>query len=604
MKQWIKLWLLLLVSALILVGCLNDGDDDVPHFNEISELEVPENFDWNNIQEVNVDVTVIGLPEARANSRVELLDESGQILTAGILQDNTVMLKARYSDLGGNLQVYLPAFNLVKRLKGGLVDYKVTLQISNVESKDCVNLFGNPGFEDNQEYDDGGDDDDDDGEWEESSDLTGVLYPAPQNYHPPIDGNWYYYQQNNNHNIRLVEQNNNTYVSLAKHSFLYQAVAVNGGGEASFQFDISNYNWNYFSLQIHLTSYAADGSMTGDEYIYYNSYWDGIYGDWQNLSHDFVVPDNTVEIAFTLYVNSNTVRFWVDNFGLCLENQLVDTDNDGVSDEEDDYPDDPTKSVKVKYPTQGQLIVAFEDLWPDMGDYDFNDLVLGVNQEFGLNANNEYTYIKTDLEVRGNGATINNVLAMQLDWLESIGGTNTYTHVGDNNMQLVPSNGDMFIDGNKVVIINGVLDGLSPYYQNNGIGVSASYQNFSFEVTMDPISSTTASLSPDFFIYDYFNPQKEIHLPGRPATANADMNLFGTGDDASIPTSDIWYVTDTNLPWGFEIIDHTGNYMHPLENISILNAYRYFGNWANSGGLSHMDWFLDADNDSVYHTSY
>ncbi len=55
---------------------------------------------------------------------------------------------------------------------------------------------------------------------------------------------------------------------------------------------------------------------------------------------------------------------------------------DGVPNDEDDYPEDPTRAFN-SYDTAS---VAFEDLWPAMGDYDFNDLVLGCTYKIVTNA--------------------------------------------------------------------------------------------------------------------------------------------------------------------------------------------------------------------------
>ncbi|MBN2830225.1 MAG: LruC domain-containing protein [Candidatus Cloacimonetes bacterium] len=581
MKKTLLILMSILIALFILLstGCMSD--DDVPNIDKISELEVPEDFEWNNIRSVTVNVTVVGLPASREHCRVELLDGSGNQVSAGLVNDGEIVLKGRVSNLAGDLQVYIPSYNLKKRLEGYLSEYSVVLQVSNIASKTIMNLFGNPGFED------------------------GDMISAPIFYHPPIDGNWYYNQQNSSQNFFYYTEADNTYLSFPKRGYLYQAVAANGGSDATFSFDINNYTNGYVVYQIHLTSYSENGAMTGDSYLTLNTYWDGIDDNWWNVSWDLTIPDNTVEAVLSIYSNSYSTRCLFDNFGFYTDGGVVDSDLDGVPDDEDDYPNDDTKAIKEIYPATGSLIVAFEDLWPNLGDYDFNDMVLGIVQEFGLNANNEYVYLKTEVEVRGNGANLNNVLAMQLDWAETNGTTTTYTPIGDAAiLQLLPSTSNVSLDNNIVTIINGVETELTPYYQNNGVGISANYQSFVFEVIFNPISSPTAVISPDFFIYDFVNRDKEIHLPGRPATAFANVNFFGAGDDDSDPANGIWYQTDTNLPWGFEIIDHTSAYKHPLESVSILNAYRYFGNWANSGGLSYLDWFLQPDNSLVYNPAY
>ena len=71
--------------------------------------------------------------------------------------------------------------------------------------------------------------------------------------------------------------------------------------------------------------------------------------------------------------------YWSDPANGCvpLSTGITDTDNDGVADEDDDYPSDPYRAYNNYYPAQGVYgTVAFEDNWPNKADYDFNDLVV------------------------------------------------------------------------------------------------------------------------------------------------------------------------------------------------------------------------------------
>ena len=55
----------------------------------------------------------------------------------------------------------------------------------------------------------------------------------------------------------------------------------------------------------------------------------------------------------------------------------------------DDYPNDPTRTYRSYFPSSGHQTIAFEDLRPAMGDYDFNDLVLSQKVVIERNENNE-----------------------------------------------------------------------------------------------------------------------------------------------------------------------------------------------------------------------
>ncbi len=62
-----------------------------------------------------------------------------------------------------------------------------------------------------------------------------------------------------------------------------------------------------------------------------------------------------------------------------------DTDGDGVDDENDAYPTDPDRSTDQYLPSENTYgTMAFEDLWPSEGDYDFNDMVVNYNWHYVL----------------------------------------------------------------------------------------------------------------------------------------------------------------------------------------------------------------------------
>jgi len=66
-----------------------------------------------------------------------------------------------------------------------------------------------------------------------------------------------------------------------------------------------------------------------------------------------------------------------------------DSDGDGVIDESDDFPNDPDKAYLIIYPSGSNYYFhLFEDLWPGMGDYDFNDVILKTKLHAYKNSSN------------------------------------------------------------------------------------------------------------------------------------------------------------------------------------------------------------------------
>lgn len=78
----------------------------------------------------------------------------------------------------------------------------------------------------------------------------------------------------------------------------------------------------------------------------------------------------------------------------------VDTDGDGIPDDDDDYPNDAAKAFDNYYPNPSSYAsYAFEDLWPNMGDYDFNDLVIRFRINPITNANNKVVELDLGFKV-------------------------------------------------------------------------------------------------------------------------------------------------------------------------------------------------------------
>jgi hypothetical protein len=64
----------------------------------------------------------------------------------------------------------------------------------------------------------------------------------------------------------------------------------------------------------------------------------------------------------------------------------IDTDGDGIQDQDDAFPY-PAVAFELFTPSKyGTGTIAFEDLWPSYGDYDFNDVALNYQVIVKLNS--------------------------------------------------------------------------------------------------------------------------------------------------------------------------------------------------------------------------
>ncbi len=90
-----------------------------------------------------------------------------------------------------------------------------------------------------------------------------------------------------------------------------------------------------------------------------------------------------------------------------------DSDGDGVNNDEDDYPSDPNRAYNNYFPASSYGSLAFEDLWPGRGDYDFNDLVVDYQFKTVTNASNFVKEIKAYFVVKAIGASLKNGFGFQ-----------------------------------------------------------------------------------------------------------------------------------------------------------------------------------------------
>lgn len=270
-----------------------------------------------------------------------------------------------------------------------------------------------------------------------------------------------------------------------------------------------------------------------------------------------------------------------------------DTDNDGVPDVDDQYPEDPDRAFDNYYPNQDDFSTfAYEDLWPGLGDYDFNDLVLDFQYQIVTNAENKIVDIIATTHVKAAGATLNNGFGIAFPTAPTnCESANGYNHVTSSlNM-----NAKGYENGHTVETVVIFYDAINTIYNSTLINTDP---NKAF-IETDTLKVTTTFSNPIMtmgqepynpFVYVDQERGKEIHLIDKTATALVNDTYFGTSHDNSMPASGRYYVTANNLPWAVEI---PVSFDYPIEKADILTTYLKFQTWATSSGDNYTDWYLD-----------
>lgn len=298
------------------------------------------------------------------------------------------------------------------------------------------------------------------------------------------------------------------------------------------------------------------------------------------------------------YATANPITA-ISNDGVQPIDQPKDSDGDGVTDIFDKYPTDPTRAYDNYYPSATTFAtVAFEDLWPSTGDYDMNDLVVGTRYKYVTNASNNVVELYGDFAVQAAGASYQNGFGVQFPFAASQVKTVTGQSIKGNYITLA-GNG-VEAGQSKAVIIpfdnhqNLINNYAGAYFINTKTEmpkVTGDTAHVYVQFT-SPISGSTFGTAPfNPFLISNMRREYEVHLPGNAPTDKANAKLLGTGDDASKPSSGIYYVSANNWPWA---VSFPSTFTYPVEGIKISDAYLHFLEWAKSGGTVYTDWFSNS----------
>jgi len=259
-----------------------------------------------------------------------------------------------------------------------------------------------------------------------------------------------------------------------------------------------------------------------------------------------------------------------------------DTDNDGVPDNNDAYPNDPTKAFNNYYPSaSGKATVAFEDQWPSKGDYDLNDVVVSYRYNIVTNASNTVVQVNAIYSLLATGGVFENGFGVEfpINRTSATGITGGTLEVGQTKAVVT------LFNNSRSAMLNWNTQITEP------ISDSVNY-NVSFNVTNGPLLSAFGLGIYNPFVWNNtagYGRGYEIHLPGKTPTTLANLNLFGTKSDNSNVAANRYYITKTiGLPWAINI---PNKFDYPIEKADINTAHIKFATWVQSNGATFTDWY-------------
>lgn len=283
----------------------------------------------------------------------------------------------------------------------------------------------------------------------------------------------------------------------------------------------------------------------------------------------------------------------IEQEGVPLVSKPVDTDKDGVPDAYDEYPTDPTLAYNSYYPGKNVYgTIAYEDLWPATGDYDFNDLVVDLNIHQALNAGNKVVYLEPNVRLRAIGASYHNGFVLGLGCSSASVTSVTGQRLTGNVFQTAASGVE---SGMSHAIIPVFADGYAIFgnkpYTNTVPGQPTMApvdmnMRINFATPLD--QSTLGSAPFDPFMVIAGERTREVHLVNKAPTSKADQSLISSGSDASNKSKGIYYVSKDGHPWAISL---PVSFAYPSEKNGIGKAYKHFDAWATSAGTTYKDWY-------------
>lgn len=265
-------------------------------------------------------------------------------------------------------------------------------------------------------------------------------------------------------------------------------------------------------------------------------------------------------------------------------------------------PSDPVFPITV--PSASSYTFVIEDQWPSIGDYDLNDLVLGLGLSYSQNSSNMVTEMIIETELRAIGARKRIGAAIQLDELASASIQKvSYSDQSVVTGKIFPvlSNGCESGQSKAVIpFFDDAHSAMDPTITSTTTRMINTYNNqpvvppvsnsikIAFATPVDP--NLVSIMKMNFFIVsngmENSTRRTEVHLSGFSPSDKNDWTKLGTGYDNSI--NGVYYTTPGNMIWGL-LIPVRFNYSAEL--INITDAYPQFSGWCTSGGMNYTDWY-------------
>ena len=252
--------------------------------------------------------------------------------------------------------------------------------------------------------------------------------------------------------------------------------------------------------------------------------------------------------------------------------------------------------------------LAYEDLWPGKGDFDFNDMV--VDYEFNIVKNNQEVVqnITATFVLKAFGASLHNGFGFTLPTVNpgdivSVSGydvaNNSTFSIANNGLENGQSKATIIVFDDTYRIMPTTTGGTGAntdlaYGYNEPATVVVNIVFADNAITYDELN--IGSFNPFIIVGTTVNGApgsrgKEIHLPNYEPSDLFDTSYFGQSNDDSSPAEGRYFISANNLPSAINIAER---FDWVTESQDVTKAYNTFADWAQSSGSNYPDWYKDA----------
>lgn len=601
-----------LVLSFAIVSIISCNTDPLPEPEKtIDDLEIPDGFAYQSSHVVDIEINMpdsVNFTDLRSRFNIYTSnpDDGGKLINSGSFDQNgqykgeirvpTSLEEIYVSTIAGDVVVSIPINN--KKEDGVIINFGGDYGYTPPDTIEPTNKSFGLSFEQElQNFNDSRINIIGNGDFS-VNDFGTIPY---WNYNISVDGKWYFTQYYNESMEWYNDGGNGTIKTPTQGHWGYyyyggavQWVEASPGDVVTLSADIKSDGGSSLYSYLYLIPRRSNGSVI--QYFYTYLYLPST--NWTTKTLIASMPYGTAYCTVLLwnqdYNGSSSIYY--DN--VVVTGPIVDTDGDGVSDDDDDYPTDPDRAFDIYYPDSTSFgSLAFEDNWPGRGDYDFNDLVVDYRYKQVVNANNALVDLESLFKFKASGATFLNGFGFEMDIAPTDIASVTGTSIVDGYITTL-ANGSEAGQAKGTII---VTDNVFTQLPNPGGGIGTNTTPGAIYVdpvtltinlsTVNPVSLGNAGSPPynPFIIVNEIR-GREVHLANYPPTSLVDNQYFGTEHDDSNAATGKYYETENNLPWG---IDTPGPFAYPVEKAVIINAYLKFAPWAESGGTVYTDWYED-----------